>query len=564
MELKARFEQQRGLWMVLEGIVPWRREKLDPLQVGMLQACSIPGLLPVSVEELDGEVRLRYRLSACRMLSQTLRAERWTMIDAMAALCKLAEAAEQCQDHMLDFRRLMLDDDHIFVGDGWHDLRFAYLPLDAGEADLNMSAGLERLIVRWLMRTEDPDGKAMQQMLELAASREFVPSALRGYARQYLCERAEQTAGRMSGRQQSSAAIGQHASVAVSPAFSPGIHAEVPPLLEPQFERPSSAVSMLSPERGGEAPAIQANKNLDAQSWWFNEASDNPDKLPVAGAKGESELSNVDDPIIPGGMTVMRWRLWLGLLSSAAAGIGWKMLYGEAPGTKSAILSLGVTAACVGLCLYLWNGFAGKMPLRSRHSEAAPQQTPSRPPAAQQTRMPERSAYPAVPETDESMPPSVGRSSGRFIGYGSDVLRGATKEDGNEEEEARHTHTEWLPAKRDATELLSSAAAAARQPACFLEWESGERPCRIALQTESVIIGRARDIAQHVDESSGISRAHLEMLRLEGGWAAKDLGSRNGSWLNGAPMAPYEPYPLASGDCLQMAGSIYRFHAAGA
>lgn len=562
MELKARFEQQRGLWMVLEGIVPWRREKLDPLQVGMLQACSIPGLLPVSVEELDGEVRLRYRLSACRMLSQALRAERWTMIDAMAALCKLAEAAEQCQDHMLDFRRLMLDDDHIFVGDGWHDLRFAYLPLDAEEADLNTSAGLEKLIVRWLMRTADPDGKAMQQMLELAASREFVPSALRGYARQYLCERAEQTAGRMSGRQSSSAAIGQHASVAVYPAFSPGIHEEVSSLSEPQFERPPSAVPMFPSDRGGDAPAVQANKNLDAHSWWYDRGTDERDKLPDERPEGEHELSNVGEASIPGGMTVMRWRLWLVLLSSAAAGIGWKMLYGEAPGTKSAILSLGVSAACVGLCLYLWNGFAGKKPLRSRHSDAAPQQTPSRPPAALRAQMPERSAYAAVSEPAEAMTPSVGGTSGRFIGYGSDVLRGEKIEERDEEEE-RHSHTEWLPAKRDATELLSSAAVAARQPACFLEWESGERPCRIALQAESVIIGRARDIAQHVDESSGISRAHLEMLRQEGGWAAKDLGSRNGSWLNGAPMAPYEPYPLASGDCLQMAGSIYRFHAAG-
>uniref|UniRef100_UPI003B8A819D FHA domain-containing protein n=1 Tax=Cohnella rhizosphaerae TaxID=1457232 RepID=UPI003B8A819D len=57
----------------------------------------------------------------------------------------------------------------------------------------------------------------------------------------------------------------------------------------------------------------------------------------------------------------------------------------------------------------------------------------------------------------------------------------------------------------------------------------------------------------------GISRAHLEMLRRQGKWLAKDLGSRNGSWLNGSPMAPYEAYPLEAGDCLQMAGSIYRF-----
>lgn len=130
-----------------------------------------------------------------------------------------------------------------------------------------------------------------------------------------------------------------------------------------------------------------------------------------------------------------------------------------------------------------------------------------------------------------------------------------------DEEELRPL-TEWLPAKRDATELLSPSKTDAATP-CYLDWESAERPCRISLKSGSLVIGRSREAAQHVDETGGVSRAHLEMMLQQGRWTAKDLGSRNGSWLNGNPMAPYEAYPLDSGDCLQVAGSIYRFHAPG-
>ncbi|MDG0808338.1 DUF6382 domain-containing protein [Cohnella rhizosphaerae] len=196
--LNTRFEQRRGLWMILERTsAPWRREELDAAQTGMLHACEVPGLLPLAVEETDGRIALRYRLGSSKMLSQMLRTERWTMTDAMAALCKLAETAEQCHDHMLDFKRLLLRDEFIFAGSGWHDLRFAYLPLaDDGKAE--DETGLERLIVRWVMRTEKPDGAALQQLLEMTASEEFVPSSLRTYTRSYLCERAEERAGRMS------------------------------------------------------------------------------------------------------------------------------------------------------------------------------------------------------------------------------------------------------------------------------------------------------------------------------------------------------------------------------
>lgn len=545
-ELKTRFEQQRGLWMILERTsTPWRREDLDAVQTGMLQACEIPGVLPLAVEETDGRIGLRYRLAGSKMLSQTLRTERWTMTDAMAALCKLAETAEQCNDHMLDFTRLLLQDEYIFVGSGWHDLRFVYLPLAVDASSAENGGGLERLIVRWVMRADNPDGAALQRLLGIAASEGFVPSSLRDYARRYLCERAEERAGRISEAADQKQGMFVRMEQASMPAAiqsdrkaGAGANGALP-----ESDRPGS----LSPSK---TPARVEREAGDAS--WHRLSALQPERNPGIAMVGGGEDTADGHGLMPGGMSAARWRTWLVALSAVAAGVAWKTFYAGAPGTQGMTLSLGATAACAGLCLFLWNGWTRKERAESYREIAVG--SVSREPEADRY-----AAFPAWPEPGAGEEPRVpdGVPLARFESY--------SKESENAREASELTfndrpQTEWLSAKREATELLASPQAAV--PAvCFLAWESAEPPCKIPLKTESLVIGRSRDAAQHVDESGGMSRAHLEMLRQQGRWLAKDLGSRNGSWLNGSPMAPYEAYPLEAGDCLQMAGSIYRFHA---
>ncbi|MFC3799668.1 DUF6382 domain-containing protein [Cohnella sp. GCM10012308] len=543
-ELKTRFEQQRGLWMILEqASAPWRREDLDAVQTGMLQACEIPGLLPLAVEETDGRIGLRYRLAGSKMLSQSFRAERWTMTDAIAALCKLAETAEQCHDHMLDFKRLLLRDEYIFVGNGWHDLRFAYLPL-AADASGEDEAGFERLIVRWVMRADNPDGAVLQQLLEMTATEGFIPSSLRAFARRYLCERAEERADSML-----QAANGSEK------RFVGGEQASTHAGLQPERKASEGAPDFFSRLDRARLPPQKASARTEGEageSSWQRPDALRSERGADSVLVGNEEDAHADAGWMPGGMSAARWRVWLVALSAVAAGIAWKTLYANAPGTRGLATSLAATAACAGLCLFLWNGWTRKertetirgMKSGSEASEPKPERY---------------AGYPAWPEPVEgkaARTPDLMPSS-RFESFSD-----GSKSNRKASDPTLHDRpqTEWLSSKREATELLASPQAAA--PAvCYLEWESAERPCKIPLKAESLVIGRSKDAAQHVDESGGMSRAHLEMLREQGRWLAKDLGSRNGSWLNGSPMAPYEAYPLETGDCLQVAGSIYRFHA---
>ena len=73
-----------------------------------------------------------------------------------------------------------------------------------------------------------------------------------------------------------------------------------------------------------------------------------------------------------------------------------------------------------------------------------------------------------------------------------------------------------------------------------------------------LVIGRAAAADLTITLPS-LSRRHLELVPLTGRVAARDLGSRNGSAVNGQPLGS-EPVVLADGDQLVLAGSVaFRF-----
>lgn len=76
------------------------------------------------------------------------------------------------------------------------------------------------------------------------------------------------------------------------------------------------------------------------------------------------------------------------------------------------------------------------------------------------------------------------------------------------------------------------------------------------------IIGRAGQGVSHRDDSLGVSKHHCELIRTsEGNLELRDLGSKNGTELQGDLLIPYKLYPLKDGDKLAIARSQYIFRA---
>ena len=58
------------------------------------------------------------------------------------------------------------------------------------------------------------------------------------------------------------------------------------------------------------------------------------------------------------------------------------------------------------------------------------------------------------------------------------------------------------------------------------------------------------DLVPYGAGAKGVSRLHMIIRATDTGFVAEDLGSRNGTWLNGIPLMPHISTPLKSGDQL--------------
>lgn len=75
---------------------------------------------------------------------------------------------------------------------------------------------------------------------------------------------------------------------------------------------------------------------------------------------------------------------------------------------------------------------------------------------------------------------------------------------------------------------------------------------RIIVNDNRFLIGRAEEGVHYQDAAAGVSRVHLEVEVDNGTIHIKDVGSRNGSYLNGQLMIAYKAYPLYEGDIIQL------------
>ncbi|RKP53819.1 FHA domain-containing protein [Cohnella endophytica] len=509
--LAVRFEQRRGHFMIVEREPSLTREDLNETQLQMMKRCEIPCLLPLDIEEVDGRVSLRYALSGTRMLSEATRTADWSMSEMMGALCRLGEALEECRLYLLDADRIRLQDEFIFVGEGWNDLKFTYLPVDM--PTLRRADDLERLIIRWMMKVKEPEGLTMQAVLRLVASPGFIPISLSRYARQYL-------SGTSSGREAVSSNDSELSKVPLSASLQ-DIRRIPETDAESQEIRKNRPWNLFHPDSGDLRPVSEMWGEAPDYSW--------------RGVEDQLSAATVDEELNKP-LDISRWRIVIVCISVFASAVSWRFLYLERPGGLLLMLCLCLTLGIGATVAWLWNG------VPSRHSGR---------PEAKLTNMRDDPSwnegplpvqgprFPSIPRMEAVQPP--------LFQQAEEAAKGALPGE-----------TTWVSGSSHETALLNRDRES-RADVQYVLMNKMHPNSRIPLSGQSLVIGRSADVAQHVDESTGISRAHVELIRVSDQWKVKDLGSRNGSRLNDKPMAPYELYALQTGDCLTLAVSEYRF-----
>ncbi len=117
--------------------------------------------------------------------------------------------------------------------------------------------------------------------------------------------------------------------------------------------------------------------------------------------------------------------------------------------------------------------------------------------------------------------------------------------------------SELAPAKRRAAPAPRPAVAAPsepnrrsrRIPKELVLHPPGGAPQVVPLRGHGVVLGRGGSAEVFVDDVY-VSDEHAEVLPDDGSWSVRDLGSTNGTFLNGAKVT--RPTPLAVGDQLRV------------
>jgi len=83
----------------------------------------------------------------------------------------------------------------------------------------------------------------------------------------------------------------------------------------------------------------------------------------------------------------------------------------------------------------------------------------------------------------------------------------------------------------------------------------------LTIPLEGCIIGRMGTIRpEYFDESDYVSKEHARITYGAAGLQIMDLGSMNGTKVNGSRLEPHKPYPLENGDKLLIANLPFTFH----
>ncbi|WP_339820743.1 DUF6382 domain-containing protein [Paenibacillus sp. FSL R7-0216] len=535
-ELVADFVRDGGTYMILEAKEGLKPEQLNRVQRAMLASVTVPNLLRLDIREVDYQISLHYDITGKRMLSQCLRSDKIGMPEFYGLLLQVVAVLEDSKRYMLSPSGFLLDETHIFVEEPLSSgsLYFTYVPWKEMPAALPLSQMLLSLMTRLLTCVKHVEGDGIPQLIRLCGDELFSLEELKKMLLRLLSDEPDI-------KPESNAEARRTSTTVKEP---------LPRLSEPSPSFPRSAVVR---------EYLPLREPAESGTWAGSAVND-------VNVKRE-EWAGLDEKASPSEMQIKPTYLVLGVLLVDA--LCWKLLYFDRPGAFGLSLSIAVTVLLGAAGFVLW---------RKLRSYAAVEEE-------------------AEGTVLEEAPEALGVSG--LLGLSAERPSGSSFYNRNIEAlessgvfPARSSVESFVPRTELSYEMPESAEAASesepevggspptvllsrsmlqgqdrslngRSPHYYLDRfeEGGGVSERIPLTPGSFVIGRSEEIVQYVENTAGVSRAHVEILVTSRGCLLKDLGSKNGTRLNGENVAPYKEYPLQADDTFYLAETSFKFGA---
>ncbi|MFC9776360.1 DUF6382 domain-containing protein [Paenibacillus chitinolyticus] len=585
--LQASVRLSQGRWLEVgleEGL---NIERLAPMQLKMLEENPIPRVLSLKVEEIDSHVRLLYNLASRRSLAAILKERSPDPAGCLQLLHEAAACVSDSGNFMLNEAQFVVDKNYIYIERGWADVSLLCLPIKeipAASASVMWSA-----LVRDLgSRLQAEERGSLERLAKYCERESF---SVREFKRQIYLEISEnrlsieedigkggmesdpivRASNVPNSEMQGSAEFSERSGYAFSVLKKPGpdIHETDPP----HFQRESNDVgdgllrreSAHVPQGGAGSPHRLVGESRSdpkprgaAEKFIRRRQQIAADGSGVQAAGQPPQLHDVPQPPQPHNAPHAAPQPPQLLAAPRppqppqAAPAGAPASAGPLRGSRGKILAL---VGAFPIIVMIWNAYfsAPEPPLlyissgatllvldaayvllaiglpgrrNSQSKEAAPSSSSPYPPAAAQE-----------PESLERY----------YAGLGERTTLLAPP----------------LSAVNNADETVFLGAASAPLHAKFrhpvLEVIREGRKETILLDADSFIIGRGGGDADYIEDVLGISRIHAQFLRTPEGYAVKDLGSRNGTFLNDGMLVPYQMVALKDGDVVRIIHTEFSF-----
>ncbi|ANS73546.1 hypothetical protein AWM70_02275 [Paenibacillus yonginensis] len=570
--------------MVLTGD-GWHSGSLNRNQCGMLEANRIPHVLQLSIEEIDFQVKLHYEITGKRMLAHVLKSEKMGQAEFYGLLLQITTALVEGKKYMLEAFRFLLEETYLFIEGSLSagTVYLTYVPVKDIQMDeqspalsqvhgmevhneerSKSSKGLLDLVMRLIPSVVGLEGASIQQIIKFCSnSQTFTYSDFRSLLLQLL-----EGGGERSGQGQLVKSRNEDMDLGGGEMRSNANQMPswklAKPMEETVYEPWTKAIAA--------GPGISANASLAGTD----------------GAAGEAGGSFEAWDLENGGESDRRLassrRTYVLLGAVLVTALGWKFLYLDSPGQSGLYLAAAITFAAGFISIGL---LSGKLPFGQRKTDEDMHSRERR----GTEHLAAASAAPSLGELLAPVGAEIEEDKHMERSFLLDSLFGQRAEhqsggfrvieylpespDSLESPEATHSPVfkgqqpirpeaaGTADNQRQVTVLLSREQIGfnetAGQMGILERREKGKETVqRIELKAGSFVIGRTAEVVQFIESSPGTSRAHIEILVNHRNWRIKDLGSRNGTVLNGENMVPYKDYPLSPGDEFRIAGVSYK------
>ncbi|WP_223192275.1 DUF6382 domain-containing protein [Paenibacillus sedimenti] len=493
--LRYDFVYRHGHYMELYKEEGISQDELSGLQLRMLEANPIPNLLPLEVKEVDFRISLLYNLSSKRMLAHVLKVESFSKHHFVKILYAIVCTLEESRNYMLHENGYVLKDNFIFIGTDWSDVYLTYVPLHHEYEEISVLDSLESLKMHLADKVKEDDKRTFISWMESLSQNRNLSE----YKQKLLTLMDD-------------IAINKLVSAKLTDSrYEPSIESNLEMLSEvPEVPKvlPKEMQKVVFSEQESSLPKPLWSRNEDVVFFRGGISEEEGKNLTVRGAFSFFKISHRTQIIM----------LVVFLLSTAFL---WQN-YLTYPSTASLRITLGLTF----LFADIWFVMKFKGVLWYHAVKSSP-------------------LYSAGEQHVENKWVEPQRFNPQNI---------------QEHYQNLHMHTTLLGnSKPNITVFLGSKLKQMQGARLVVQRDGGNQT--FALENNSFLIGRG-DAEVKVDfvlDESGISRLHAEIFKDGDNFGIKDLGSTNGTFLNGEALVSYQAYPLQEGDVIRIIRSEMTF-----